>query len=1119
MNLPALRRWSVFALLLFVILLLQILPGRAQSGDPALPALPLKEQPERMINPPQPHFEGEPPALPDPAGPQYTYWDDLFFQAYRSENWEIISKTGSNGTETNLSNHSAADSRPRLTRDRSMVVFQSNRANATNIYRLNADGSGLLRLTVMTGANYAPAWSPDGQKIVFVSNRDTSSTGPGEIYVMNADGSSQARLTFSGLENGSPAWSPDGSRIAFVRYSGAYGALWLMNPDGSEAHPISGNAPYLGHPTWSPDGSRIAFDADLDGDNWNELALMNADGSGVQILVNPSNWLYDVLAGDWSDSGQNIITSYVYYEYYEGQYYIRTTALYELRLEDLYYRAITSGGREMYPDYSCIDPWPPVSEILPLPAFTRYQSQIEIPLTAMDIGPSGLMVDNFQLRIGRTSDWVRQGVNPRFGVIEKPSAEQTLYFRARFRDGAGNLEAWPDNPDGEAWTNIFHSLLKVQVFDPRELPVTEAQVNVSPENWENSALTGAAGQAELHSKATGMHTVQASAAAFRPVGPLGINLNFDAGVSLYLPAAGDILTNSSFEQGLTGWRTDGDLPANTAVGFQEQSAVLGLNCPELCLGGLEQPFPANSNAYPDLAVDAQNRVHMVYAVNNEIYYTRRDLDGAWLPPQKLGPVWTATGDNGKYRIAVDGLGGIHIIGSGHWLRYFYRTPAGAWSETQLLVGEEPAIAAAPNGTVVVMYHNYDIGASAYIRKPAGGSWEAEKTLAGGFMTGNLVFAADGRFHLVTAGTDSLYYYRLSNSGVLSPAEIAYYDGGHLTMAVRSPDLAVDSEGGVHLVFAGMMTGPNVHGWQYLYRTPEGVWQPSESLDPNNSYRMMNVRVDAAGRVLVIGTDGSDYVTPKFHIYIRDSRQSSFRRTTQPAADVAYQSFASAIGPDQRLHLIWASYATLNYLSTQIAAQPGLAGLSQQVNLPAEIYQPTLAWMSGWQGQGPWSQTHYTVEISNNITSSLVYSGAAAPGWSHAWVDLSAWAGQAITVSFRLQQAAAEPQAHLLLDNLSLAGWAPPQIISVNPAVVEMPWVTSVITLTGEHFLEGATVRLNDTPVEPVAWLDVNTLRLELPHDLAPGLYTVWVTNPSGEVGRLPNSLKVGLSVFLPVLRR
>src|SRR5213078_3452910 len=75
----------------------------------------------------------------------------------------------------------------------------------SDIYVQNADGSGTAtQLTTNAQANEAPAWSPDGSKLLFVSERD----GNQEIYVMNGDGSNQTRLTNNTVQDFWPHWQP-----------------------------------------------------------------------------------------------------------------------------------------------------------------------------------------------------------------------------------------------------------------------------------------------------------------------------------------------------------------------------------------------------------------------------------------------------------------------------------------------------------------------------------------------------------------------------------------------------------------------------------------------------------------------------------------------------------------------------------------------------------------------------------------------------------------------------------------------------------------------------------------------------------------------------------------------
>jgi Tol biopolymer transport system component len=98
-----------------------------------------------------------------------------------------------------------------------------------------------------------PSWSPDGGKIVFVSNRDVyEHYGDREVYVMNADGSGQTNLTSRpGIDQG-PAWSPDGSRIVFTSSRDGNFEIYVMNADGSGGTRRTTNAAEDQAPDWQP---------------------------------------------------------------------------------------------------------------------------------------------------------------------------------------------------------------------------------------------------------------------------------------------------------------------------------------------------------------------------------------------------------------------------------------------------------------------------------------------------------------------------------------------------------------------------------------------------------------------------------------------------------------------------------------------------------------------------------------------------------------------------------------------------------------------------------------------------------------------------------------------------
>ena len=106
----------------------------------------------------------------------------------------------------NLTQHPAADDMPAWSPDGKRIAFFSDRDGVSDLYTMNADGTDLIRLTDAVGGDEAPAWSPDGQYIVFQSDRaDLGRTW--QIYVMRADGSGQTQLTNNPFGATNPSWT------------------------------------------------------------------------------------------------------------------------------------------------------------------------------------------------------------------------------------------------------------------------------------------------------------------------------------------------------------------------------------------------------------------------------------------------------------------------------------------------------------------------------------------------------------------------------------------------------------------------------------------------------------------------------------------------------------------------------------------------------------------------------------------------------------------------------------------------------------------------------------------------------------------------------------------------
>jgi Tol biopolymer transport system component len=122
------------------------------------------------------------------------------------------------------------------------------------IYRIQASGKGLKRLTKGAYPAEGPAFSPDGKTIAFAR------VGAG-IYRMNVDGSGLHALTGNGRDS-FPAWSPDGKQIAFIR-PGANGWLvYVVSSSGARAKVLS-QSPPAGRPTWTDKGLLVPTNGDL----------------------------------------------------------------------------------------------------------------------------------------------------------------------------------------------------------------------------------------------------------------------------------------------------------------------------------------------------------------------------------------------------------------------------------------------------------------------------------------------------------------------------------------------------------------------------------------------------------------------------------------------------------------------------------------------------------------------------------------------------------------------------------------------------------------------------------------------------------------------------------------
>lgn len=220
---------------------------------------------------------------------------------------------------------SAVAQKPSRGKHNGKIVFISDRNyKGLSVWSMNPDGSSPTRLTDDTSRGQKlpdfspvydgyPAWSADGTKIAFISNRDYHFS----LYVMNADGSNSRLVTDRVTEVAEPAWSPDGEKIAFtvggggtIGFDRPVSNIYVINTDGSGLTQLTRDSGMNGSANWSPDGKLIAFSSSRDSFPQSKIWVMNADGSNQRILSNPQNTTGTGFGGGqpvWSPDGTKIL--------------------------------------------------------------------------------------------------------------------------------------------------------------------------------------------------------------------------------------------------------------------------------------------------------------------------------------------------------------------------------------------------------------------------------------------------------------------------------------------------------------------------------------------------------------------------------------------------------------------------------------------------------------------------------------------------------------------------------------------------------------------------------------------------------------------------------------------
>jgi uncharacterized repeat protein (TIGR01451 family) len=1022
---------------------------------------------------------------------------------------------------------------------------------------------------------------------------------------MNTDGSGQTRLTADAGFDGYPAWSPDGTKLAFSSNRSGQAYIYVMNANGTGVTQLS-NQMYSYNPVWSPDGSKIAYDADQENDGWQELWVMDANGANQQMKYDPYGQI-DAWAHSWSPDGRYIAYTLISFTYYQGAWYWVDAYLDAFSVQQNSTVRLSSSGLDWNPDWQTIDvikptaaavplpgtspapivvrwsgsdtggagmqgydvqvktgvnggwaDWltnttltssaytavggqtyafrvrardnahnvsnwspvdqavttvealPPQTAVSPLPPFSRADEDLPVAWGGTDPGNSGIASFDLQYRLNGTW-WVNWLTETSLSAALLPTNAQpgdVLDLRSRGRDLAQNLESWSANAD--ATTTFYRWGIGGQVHDNVGAPIGGAAIQTTPLALNNALSSSEGAFGSYIASVSDVYSVTVSKTGYGPLPVTGYPFGPDASVQVALPPINDVIRNGHFEAGSLkdNWTTDSDaiVLTDSLRHTGNQSVQFGTiqlyGEPDLLAIG-----PNYTNFHT--AVGADNWIHVIMFYNNNWLYFQADPDGSWSPVQELPHSTDCQlryNDQQDMKVQADGTVQLVWVAENRlsspydeWLCYYEQTAAGIWRPLETYhFNEFPGqgtdfrhvnFKIAPDGVIHVTWMHRTANYKwrlFYAWRDTNGVWSNKETIAESlgddwFKTWlyvpDLAIEPNGTVHFVwmqyetstsSLKSKNLFYRFRAPGGQWSPTEQITPYGQQSNPPSLMTKLNIDGNGVLHLVYISNTSSSN-DGIYYMRRTA-GSWSPITFLGISNSF--VDVLLDPEDYLHVIWAQ--DFIP---HYARTSGLLSGFTQFTLPEAP----NRKPILRPDAlgRLHFLWMDqvltddvYIVLDAQGNQLDRQEvpnlyyagfeldqkawphffgqdieGTSGmvhigpariqqdrdltLSQTVSVPVGMEAPVLSYFYLYNGLIADEHNSFDVLLDDGQMSVIAQQSQVNRLWQHQWVDLSPWAGETITLTFRLHQEQYAPNTWLFVDDVSLGSAHPDLWLAVE----------------------------------------------------------------------------------------